>query len=129
MRVAVYGSLRQGYGNHRLLEDSKYLGNGITEGRYTMMHLGGFPGVIENGNTSIVVEMYDVDDDTARDLDRLEGHPSFYERKQINVLPTNTADEAKWEPAWMYLLPQKWNDGRCPVVESGDWTKRSMRNA
>ena len=125
MRVAVYGSLRKGFGNHGLLEDSIYVGEGITEARYTMLHLGGFPGVVKKGNTSITVELYDVDDETLRRLDRLEGHPNFYERLPVRVLPVGAdkSEAASWEWVSIYLLPDVW-DGA--VIETGDWARRTV---
>ena len=125
-RVAVYGSLRRGFGNHGLLEDSLFIGEALTEARYTMLHLGGFPGVVKKGNTSITVELYDVDEETLRRLDRLEGHPGFYERLPVKVLPVN-ADQTDAPQAWewvsMYLLPNDW-DGA--AIETGDWARRTL---
>jgi gamma-glutamylaminecyclotransferase len=115
--IVVYGSLRRGFGNHRLLEDSDFIGRVTTRPEYTMLHLGGFPGLVSGGETTIVCELYSVDDDTLRDLDRLEGHPSFYTRTPIEVLDEsgNTIE------AEIYLLARNRN---YPVVASGDWAAR-----
>ena len=119
-RVFCYGSLKRGFGNHRLLDTSTFVGEAITEARYTMIPLGFFPGVIQSGNTSIRGELYDVDEVTLRRLDRLEGHPTFYQRQEIDVLPVGV-DESKWEQVSTYLLPESYLDGRVKSVEDGTW--------
>lgn len=107
--VFVYGTLKKGYGNHILLEESKYLGKYNTEPEFTMHSLRAFPAVLPFGNTSIKGEVYEVDSDTFKRLDRLEGYPSLYERIQI---PTEYGD------AWVYIM----NSVRdINVVESGEW--------
>ena len=110
IRVAVYGSLRQGMGNHRLLESSKFLGKDKLDG-FIMYSLGGFPcirTVFPEGNT-ITVEVYEVDDETFRRLDILEGYPSFYDRKKVDT---------QYGEAWIYTIEREKSR---PVVESGDW--------
>ena len=113
--VFVYGSLKSGYGNHPLLVegDAKFLGEAETAMRYKMLSLGGFPGVVEGGDDSIKGEVYEVDDDTFRSLDFLEGYPSFYTRKQVEVHDGTLA--------WMYILakPEQYDD--CEQVVDGVW--------
>ena len=112
--VAVYGSLREGFGNNRLLEGSKKVSTEVLEGEYTMLDLGAFPGVILEGETPITIEVYEVDECTFQSLDMLEGYPSFYNRQLFN---TSVGD------AWMYFLEGRegWSNSYVP---SGDWTKR-----
>lgn len=112
--VAVYGSLRQGMGNHRLLEhgEATKLSTEHISG-FLMYSMGGFP-YIRPATTEdlIVVEVYKVDASTMRSLDRLEGYPSFYDRK---LVPTSKGE------AWVYFIDEE-PRGREPVV-SGDWVK------
>ncbi len=123
-RVFVYGSLLKGFGNHNLLEDSLFVGDALTEGHFSLLHLGGFPGLVEKGNTSVHGEIYDVDDATLRQLDRLEGHPSFYCRTPIRVLPVGTNQIAEWETVDAYLLTPDWLDAGPSIIESGNWKAR-----
>jgi len=120
--VAVYGSLRQGLHNHRLLESSNYLGDFNTEPIYSLYSLGSFPGLKENGNTSVVMEVYEVTEAVARNVDSLEGYTpggnnTFYDKISI---------ETPWGTASVYTyvneLPQS------SLVESGDW-KEFKENA
>jgi len=108
--VAVYGSLREGLHNHRLLEDSDYLGLDWTDPDYTMLSLGSFPGIVEGGETAIKIEVYQVNQDTFTNLDRLEGYPNFYNRKKI---------ETKFGDAWIYFLEGR--EYSTTYVPSGDW--------
>lgn len=108
IRVFVYGTLKQGHGNHRLLRGSKYLGRSMIEGRYKMLSLGGFPGLVQSGelpNNRISGEVYQIDEDTLQSLDWLEGHPKFYERKKV---PT------QFKNAWCYFLPEQYLTHRSP---------------
>lgn len=108
--IFVYGSLKRGFSNHFLLENSKFLGEFITDPEYKMISLGYFPGVILEGNTSIYGEIYEVDTDTFKRLDTLEGYPSFYDRVEIETDYGNT---------WMYYLKNL--KGIYRVVEDGIW--------
>lgn len=126
MLVFCYGSLRKGFGNHGLLVDGKaiYKGDAFTDGHYTMLHLGGFPGIVPKGNTSIYGELYEVDDRLLKSLDRLEGHPTFYHRHDINVLPTSGKGNQVWITALGYVLPEEWLNERHTIIDSGDWQQR-----
>jgi gamma-glutamylcyclotransferase (GGCT)/AIG2-like uncharacterized protein YtfP len=110
-KVFVYGTLKKGHGNHRLLEGSKLLGNVITKPMFTMVSLGGFPGVLLEGSTPIVGEVYEVDEVTMQHLDYLEGYPNFYDRTQIHT---------EHGSAWMYFLGPTYKDSH-DIVEDGDW--------
>jgi gamma-glutamylcyclotransferase (GGCT)/AIG2-like uncharacterized protein YtfP len=109
-KVFVYGTLKRGWGNHRILEESNLLGECVTHPNFTMVHLGGFPGVLMGGETAISGEVYEVDELTMNRLDGLEGYPSFYNRLEI---PTD------YGMAWMYYLSDRYSTH--PVIEDGVW--------
>lgn len=114
--VAVYGSLRQGLSNHQYhLGQATYLGTFNTEPVYNLHSLGGFPGLKENGNTSVVMEVYEVNEVEAHSIDRLEGYtpgetPYFYDKKDINT---------PWGIASVYTYVKELP--KSSIVESGDW--------
>lgn len=110
----VYGTLKQGHSNHRFLRDSNFLGAAATQTKYTMVHLGGFPGVTQKKTSVIHGELYEIDDDTLRNVDRLEGHPSFYKRKTIKIDHENVTE------AFTYILPNE-EYKNYKVIESGVW--------
>ena len=126
-RVFCYGSLMRGFGNNSILENSPLVGEAMSEGRFTMLHLGGFPGIVAKGTTTIHGEVFEVDDNTLSRLDRLEGHPSFYCRTPMKVLLNPEGDGVgEWIDVEGYLLPDVWlNDsyghGSKTIVESGSW--------
>jgi gamma-glutamylcyclotransferase (GGCT)/AIG2-like uncharacterized protein YtfP len=113
---AVYGTLRQGFGNYeRLLNNTKchYLGKERTKPEFTMVSLGGFPGVIPGGDQSVLVEVFRVESPAIeKSLDYLEGYPSFYGKTQI---------ETQWGIANMYTLDDTYLERR--HVPSGDWAE------
>lgn len=107
----VYGTLRRGECNHRLLGAAPCLGQCRTAGRYTLFHLGRYPAAIAGGRTAIVGEVYTLNKALLARLDRLEDYPREYVRAGI-VTP--------YGPAWIYLyrrLPAL----ETPVIFSGDW--------
>ncbi|AFU98411.1 gamma-glutamylcyclotransferase family protein [Simiduia agarivorans] len=118
--LAVYGSLRQGFHNHHLLAHCEYLGTFNSANRYTMVDLGSFPGLFHGNCSTIVVEIYRVDEDTLAKLDILEGHPEHYQRHPQTI--------EGFGEAWLYLMPEGYLDTtKVPQVSGGDW--RAYRNA
>ncbi len=81
--VAVYGTLKTGYGNHYYLTRPgvKYLGEAVSVDKFALGH-SAFPAVSpDQKGGQILVELYAVPSRVLKDLDRLEGYPSFYDRK------------------------------------------------
>ena len=117
--VAVYGSLRQGLHNHRLLQaaDVEFLGKGLTDNTAFLYSLGAFPAIsqpsLNEGAEQIVVEVYAGGEQTFKNLDRLEGYPEFYDREQVGV----TTDEGDKHSAWIYFL----HNERGTVIATNDW--------
>lgn len=109
-RVFVYGTLRRGGRNHHLLRGARLLGRHRTAAGYTMLDLGGCPGVVAGGGTAVIGEVYAVDAATLRRLDRLEEYPRVYTREPVAT---------PWGPAWLYLF--RGPGGFRPVIPAGDW--------
>lgn len=112
-KIFVYGSLRKHGGLHGAVKNTNYLGKFNTRPEYNLYSLGAFPALVKNGKTSIVGELYEVNEEVLRTLDMIEGHPDFYCRTPI------TLDNG--ESCEVYLLPNAPNG--CPIVDSGDWIK------
>ena len=108
-QVFVYGTLKHGFWNNRLLENAEYVGNALIEG-LDLFSLGGFPGVVD-GTGRVVGEVYMVDDLELKHLDRLEGNGSFYTREQRNTLLYQTPDGTDKNnyigESWVYVLPNR----------------------
>ena len=117
--VGVYGSLRKGLHNHRLLDKSTLVGTFQTLPEYTMYDLGSYPAIIPKGNTSIFIEVYSITETVLENLDELEGYHSFnslnnhYNRRKI---------ESPYGPMYIYFYNDLLNYiQKNKVVESGDW--------
>lgn len=119
--VAVYGSLMKGLHNDVYLEDAELKGSFVTEPKFTLVDLGSYPGLYENGTTSINMEVYEVDIHTLADVDGLEGYRedslemSMYLRKPIDT-PFGEAI------GYIYNTPRKNEE----IVKSGDWKEHLM---
>jgi gamma-glutamylaminecyclotransferase len=103
--VFVYGSLKRGFGNHKLLEGSKFFGITETVYRNFRMHplLGSFPAVTVAVDDAFAImgELYEVDSATMKRLDLLEGNGSMYTRRLVSVYNGSEIVEA-----WMYLMSE-----------------------
>lgn len=108
--VAVYGTLKRGFGNHRLLSNATFLGSGTTKDKYRLC-VSGLPymlkGVSEEGH-NVEVEVYDCNPFEMYNLDLLEGHPRFYKREKVDVVVGE-----KTMSAWVYFVPDSihYNNG------------------
>ena len=112
--VFVYGTLRSDHSNHHLLKDANCHGVGNTVDEYSMYIISGYPYVTSSEpRYSIVGELYGVDDSTLSILDKMEGHPRHYERREILV---NVGE--KQYTAWMYF-----KDPPGVLMQNGDFSK------
>lgn len=129
--VAVYGTLKRGEGNYRVTEmcGSKFIGKAKTLHSYCMYGGWGFPRVTQDSPICpIQVEVFEVDNFDA--MDSLEGHPNFFERKEIPVTFVSGRKEADVVRAWMYFhppIPAEGNGG--VIVEDGLWQGRQRSTA
>lgn len=125
--VAVYGTLRQNQSNNCHLAGAEYIGEYDTEPIYTMYSLHSFPGIVENGNTSIKMEVFEVqEEDTFKRLDNLEG---FYGDNNKDNLYNKKIIETPFGKAFVYFY--NGDVRKRPAVEGGDWVdyKRTLGNA
>lgn len=120
-KIAVYGSLRKGFHNHRLLENEScvFIGEGFTRPEYTLFPIASFPGIKKNGTTAVKVEVYEVKEDYLPRIDALEGYsenrePTFYDRKSIPVKMLD-GDEVE------VFVYEYVDENENPIIESGDW--------
>ena len=111
--IFVYGSLKRGFHNHSWLDNVAYCGDGMTkDSNLIMSDAGAYPIVYSRdlhnvdgaddwagyyGHVS--GELYIVDSATLANLDRLEGHPTFYRRRKVDILRSGQ----RTVPAWMYM--------------------------
>lgn len=113
--ITVYGSLLSGLHNHYIIENSKMLGSFRTKPEFSLYSLSSYPGIKTGGNTEVLMEVYEVDDKTARRVDNLEGYSpdrpaTFYDKVPI-ITP--------WGIASVYIYVNDIPEDR--LVESGNW--------
>ena len=88
-RVFVYGTLKKGFENHRLLAKSKFISNAKTLHPYPMIcKYPSFPYLIDAEGEGLCVhgEVYEATYRTMLRLDELEGYPDHYTRREIEVV-------------------------------------------
>ena len=116
--VAVYGSLRRNMHNHYALGKSKYIGTFNSQPIFTMYSVSGkYPAVIKEGSTSIIIEVFEAEDDVQKKLDHLEGYSEDLD-KEDNYYNKETI-ETPYGEAFIYYFN---NDvSNFETIESGDW--------
>ena len=114
IRVFVYGTLRVGEPYHHLMSACEYIGPRKTLPQYELVNIGHYPGLIGNGHTAIVGDLFLVPTGTLEKLDEYEGYPEDYSRETVELEGSETAI------AYIYRL----NTADCPKILSGDWKKR-----
>lgn len=80
--VFVYGTLLKGCCNHGLLEGSFFLGEAEVKG-LAVYDLGAYPGARFEKGSTVLGEVYEVDAETLRRLNILEGKGSLYDLDRV----------------------------------------------
>lgn len=83
----VYGTLKRGERNHRLLADQTFLGPATTAPRYRVIDLGPYPGLIRDESNGLAIrgELFAVGPCALDELDDFEGVPELFVRERIEV--------------------------------------------
>jgi gamma-glutamylaminecyclotransferase len=109
--VFVYGTLKRGERNHRLLADQEFLGAAVTAPRYRVFDLGPYPGLVRDDATGLAVrgELFAVTERCLAELDEFEGVAGPFARDLIAV--------DGHELVWAYYLnepvPEGAKSGAC----------------
>ena len=117
-RVFVYGTLLKEEPNHRVLRTARFIARARTAPRFTLLNMGPFPGMLDEGNSTIEGEVYDVTEPILRALDRLESHPHFFRRQWI------TLGDRSHAQAYLLRLEHRRDFS---VIPSGNWRRRNER--
>ena len=131
--VFVYGTLKKGYSNHRLLTTSKFISKATTVNKYLFQDNGSFPYVIDNSLSqsqireelkhNVMGELYEVTEEVLSSLDSLEGYIknsdySLYDRQVVTVV---TEDNKKIK-CNMYVSQRFYPSLK--ILDSGEWKGR-----
>lgn len=112
MQVFVYGTLKKGFPAHSLLKDSKFITKYITSNEFSMYDMGYYPAVTHGGNTAITGEIYDVNAEILKEIDRYEGHPKHFRRVKLPYTLYN-------KPIYIYLYQYKFYNRK--PMDKGIW--------
>ena len=115
----VYGTLKRGQRNHRLLTGQEFVAPARTLPHYRLYDTGSYPCLVEDANNGVAVggEVYRVDESLLPRLDELEGAPKLFRRAQIAV-------EGFGEPVFAYL----YNGDVSKLVDCGaEWAASPPR--
>jgi gamma-glutamylaminecyclotransferase len=115
--IFVYGTLQLAHGNHRLIQDCRFVGTATTKEKY-LLTASGIPYVSKAEPVSNVKgEVYELNSSSQMSsVDGLEGHPNWYHREIITVVN----DHGKQMKAWIYFNEE--DRGR-EVIEHGNYTR------
>lgn len=92
--IFVYGTLKEGFGNNRLIQASannRKVCDAVTKNSFYFLS-SGIPYIqrnnrfIEDFKAPVTGELYSVDDITLERMDALEGHPTWYRREDTIVV-------------------------------------------
>lgn len=89
MYIFVYGTLKEGFHNHYLLEDAEFICEATTKEKYPMVNTEEyFPYLLNKKGEghNIQGEVYRINKAILAMLDVLEGYPEHYTRETIEVL-------------------------------------------
>lgn len=125
VRLAVYGSLRQGMGNHPMLADAKYLGTTTLTGYklYSIDKSGSYPYVVSDKSKSpLVVEVYEVSAEVFGHIYEMEVNAGY----RLQEIATNF-DEAVifvYDTVYENIYNEETGIREAPgPIASGDWVK------
>ena len=123
-RLFVYGSLMKGELNAHLMAGARLVGSAQTVPAYRLVHLGGYPGMLSGGGSSVVGEVYEVPAATLAVLDAFEEHPEVFVRTPVRLQTQPAVAGADAEAACeAYLLRPEFAAGAA-ALEHGNWRQR-----
>ena len=124
VKVFVYGTLRQGFGNHRLLEhpDVKFICKDSIRARMYTSHWG-YPYIVfsQSNRDRVVGEVYEVHYGLVKSsLDRLEGYSP---RNKNNLYNRKKALTSNKHTVYVYECGPYMRSSHCDWITHGDWVK------
>lgn len=121
-KIFVYGTLKQHQPNFPIIKSGVFCGIGRLDEAYglRMVSMGSFPALIPSGKNSsqeIIGEMWSIDDEAFKNVDYLEGYPTFYDREQLTILDSADREHI----CWVYFIPDELSSRELMSVDKGTW--------
>jgi gamma-glutamylaminecyclotransferase len=117
--IFVYGTLRRGQPNHAQMGRARFVRRATTAPRYQLVDLGSYPALLEDGETAVHGEVYEVDEPQLPQLDAFEDVPSLYQRKPVEIPGLSVLG---------YVMRRE-TAGDARAIASGDWCARESASA
>jgi len=117
-KLFVYGSLKEGFPLHAVIEGHEYIGTFKTAPQFKLVSLGPFPALVPaRPGIEVSGEVYLVDEETLHYLDIVEGVSKGLYHRIVLPVHDQLGDEVQ---AWAYvsLLAQRYV---LEEIESGVW--------
>ena len=125
----TYGLLMYGFKLHKVISHCRFVGRGRVRG-YVIYNLGGYPGAVIGESRDVVFgEVYDVDVETLRVVDEIEGvDEGVYKRVKVRV--EYGLESSLSSDAYMYVYTADTGDElakRFKVIPGGDYASYTGR--
>lgn len=124
--IFVYGTLRPGQHNYHFVQAHVQYAIPAEAPNLQLYDLGHFPMAFMQAGTVYghVLWLAPVAyKSVLNQLDKLEGHPFFYERVVWQVLQKAPGQEPMWVSVWVYVGTQPERYTTYPHIIGGDWVK------
>tara|TARA_R100001530_G_scaffold90463_1_gene62863 strand:- start:206 stop:631 length:426 start_codon:yes stop_codon:yes gene_type:complete len=121
-KIFVYGTLKQHQPNFTIIKSGVFCGVGKLHKShgFRMVSLGAFPALIPANpeqSQDIHGEIWNVDKHAFKNVEYLEGYPTFYNRVKIPVMDSKN----KEHECFVYFIPDKLSSKELLSVDMGTW--------
>lgn len=116
--IFVYGSLKEGQLNHRLLEmgGAKFVAFDCIKGDWWLADYEHFPGIVRDDaavDVKVFGEIYEVNAECLAAVDMLEDHPHLFRREKVTTEGGISV--------WVYIATDAVADYASDIIEEGIW--------
>jgi gamma-glutamylcyclotransferase (GGCT)/AIG2-like uncharacterized protein YtfP len=122
MKLIVYGTLMRGESNQHMMKGAEYICD-VSVPNAALWDLGGYPGLmflpIQHDTTYVHGELYEVSKEHMKDLDRFEGVPTLYDRRECKYEVTDG-----YLNGHAYIYEYQGEMLMYGLIESGNWKER-----
>ncbi len=117
----VYGALRRGASNDWRMKDATWIGAATVPG--TLIKVDWYPGLVLEGEGSVVGEVYQLGEELLAELDHFEGIGKETTTGEYQRVRATVCLDSEEQEVWLY----QWRKGiaHYEIVASGDWLAAS----
>jgi gamma-glutamylcyclotransferase (GGCT)/AIG2-like uncharacterized protein YtfP len=122
MLLAVYGTLKRGYGNNVLIRDWEFVGETRISG--FKMYSMGFP-MIFHGEGEITIEVFRIPENRPEALRRVDALEGYVEGRDDNTFYIRETVDTEFGPAFIYVGANENRTTHLPLIEDGIWGRKN----